>query len=72
MEADKNDQLEDKYLLIAKADNVKHISQLLRAVNFKDVRLLSANKIVSCLTRWSHFTSFLKGQNPRKTFCIIL
>lgn len=34
METDKN---EDKYLLVAKADNVKHISSLLRAVNFKDV-----------------------------------
>lgn len=39
METDKNDSFEDKYLLVAKADNVKHISSLLRAVNFKDVRL---------------------------------
>lgn len=37
METDKNDLFEDKYLLVAKADNVKHISSLLRAVNFKDV-----------------------------------
>lgn len=27
----------EKYLLVAKADNVKHISSLLKAVNFKDV-----------------------------------
>lgn len=37
MEADTNDSVEEKYLLIAKADNVKHISSLLKAVNFKDV-----------------------------------
>lgn len=37
METDKNSSFEDKYLLVAKADNVKHISSLLRAVNFKDV-----------------------------------
>lgn len=37
MESDKNEQSEEKYLLVAKADNVKHISSLLRAVNFKDV-----------------------------------
>lgn len=37
MEPDKYSSLEEKYLLVAKADNVKHISSLLRAVNFKDV-----------------------------------
>lgn len=36
METDKNDIFE-KYLLVARADNVKHISSLLKAVNFKDV-----------------------------------
>lgn len=37
METNKNDSFEEKYLLVAKADNVKHISSLLKAVNFKDV-----------------------------------
>lgn len=37
MDTDKNSLCEDRYLLVAKADNVKHISSLLRAVNFKDV-----------------------------------
>jgi len=37
MEVDGNDSFEEKYLLVAKADNVKHISSLLKAVNFKDV-----------------------------------
>lgn len=40
METD-NNSFEEKYLLIAKADNVKHISSLLKAVNFKDVSILS-------------------------------
>lgn len=40
MESEKNDSLEEKYLLVAKADNVKHISSLLKAVNFKDVSFL--------------------------------
>lgn len=35
METDNNGS--EKYLLVAKADNVKHISSLLKAVNFKDV-----------------------------------
>lgn len=38
METDNDQASEDKYLLIAKADNVKHISSLLKAVNFQDVR----------------------------------
>jgi hypothetical protein len=37
MEIDGNGSFEEKYLLVAKADNVKHISSLLKAVNFKDV-----------------------------------
>lgn len=37
MESDKNELIEEKYLLVAQADNVKHISSLLKAVNFKDV-----------------------------------
>lgn len=37
MDVDGNDSFDEKYLLIAKADNVKHISSLLKAVNFKDV-----------------------------------
>jgi len=37
MDVDDNDSFEEKYLLVAKADNVKHISSLLKAVNFKDV-----------------------------------
>lgn len=35
MASDNNDS--EKYLLVAKADNVKHVSSLLKAVNFKDV-----------------------------------
>lgn len=37
MDMDGNGSFEEKYLLVAKADNVKHISSLLKAVNFKDV-----------------------------------
>lgn len=40
MESENNYPLEDKYLLVAKVDNVKHISSLLKAVNFKDVSFL--------------------------------
>lgn len=40
MESNKNGSFQEKYLLVAKADNVKHISSLLRAVNFKDVSYL--------------------------------
>lgn len=39
METDKNGLFGEKYLLVAKVDNVKHISSLLKAVNFKDVSI---------------------------------
>lgn len=44
METDNNGL--EKYLLIAKADNVKHISSLLKAVNFKDVCFLYISTIL--------------------------
>lgn len=44
MEIDGNDSFEEKYLLVAKADNVKHISSLLKAVNFKDVGVCFATE----------------------------
>lgn len=40
MENDKNSLFQEKYLLVAKVDNVKHISSLLKAVNFKEVSIL--------------------------------
>lgn len=39
---------EEKYLLVAMADNVKHISSLLKAVNFKDVSFLFAHISIMC------------------------
>ncbi|XP_060837922.1 cell cycle checkpoint protein RAD1-like [Rhopalosiphum padi] len=44
MEIDGNGSFEEKYLLVAKADNVKHISSLLKAVNFKDVGVCFATE----------------------------
>lgn len=44
MATDNNDS--EKYLLVAKADNVKHISSILKAVNFKDVCFLYKNIII--------------------------
>jgi len=49
MEIDGNDSFEEKYLLVAKADNVKHISSLLKAVNFKDVSFSLYLYIISIL-----------------------